>query len=135
MSHIHLFLFANEFWSDIPSYDDTFTPGYTIYDGFRRFLVWFGCWKWFTWLGIGICISPMVMLYEFHFHLKRNIFHHLILGLDYLLTIPFPALSTSPIVFGILHVWLNRTLLVLAWCVSSFIIIYHFNEKMVNNIT
>ena len=48
-------------------------------------------------------VLPIIMFYGFHFHRKQNRFHHLILGLD-LLTIPFPALSTFPIVFGILHV-------------------------------
>ena len=48
-------------------------------------------------------VLPIIMFYGCHFHRKRNRFHHLILGLD-LLTILFPALSTSPIVFGILHV-------------------------------
>ena len=48
-------------------------------------------------------VLPMVMFFEFHFHLKRNRLHHLLLGLD-LLTITFPPLSISPIVFVILHV-------------------------------
>ena len=50
-------------------------------------------------------VLPMIILYGFHFHRKRNRFPHLLLGLGLLfLTIPFHALSTSPIVFRILHV-------------------------------
>ena len=58
------------------------------------------------WVLAYVSLSPMVMLFEFHFHLKQNRFHHFLLELVYLLvlTIPFPALSISPIVFGILHV-------------------------------
>lgn len=55
------------------------------------------------WVLAYVSLSPMIMFYGFHFHRKQNRFHHLILGLDYLLTIPFLA-PTSPIVFGILHV-------------------------------